>query len=484
MIFWINSLNKTLLLPLMLLAVLLAGCIKGEPGPPPLRIDAVNIIADGAVAKRHALQLRTATSGGQGGVVYDVRVLKEAVESSIYRGPSPTWRWSPKEPGVYRLRVIATDAAGTVAGSDWSTAYHFRAPVDKGSRYAVLPIENLSDRKAPLQEIHARLVARLTAAGLQILDNAALDGFLHRHRIRHVGGIDRQRSLRLQEELGVDGVVITALETWYDTVPPRVALIARVVATGDEPELVWIDSVGLAGDEAPGLLGLGRVDKVEGLLEKALAKLADSFGAYLAGKAPSYRHATEPPGVRLINGGTDTADSLLAPGEDRHQPQFTFRAATFDPAREYRVALVPLLNVNARKHAGSIVTLHLAKQLHRYENVRVIEPGLVREILLRYRMVMQTGPSLAAADVLAAEKTLDADLIVSGKVFDYQDLIGECKVDFSMQAFDGALREIVWTSRSHARGNDGVYFFNQGRIPTAHGLTSLMTRAAIQLLEE
>lgn len=484
MIFWTSSLTNFQRLRLLLLVALLAGCIRGASGPPPLQIDAVKITADGAVARRHALQLHTATSGGEGGVVYDVRILKEAVESSLYRGPSPTWRWSPKEPGAYRVRVIATDAAGTVAGSDWSAAYHFRAPVDRGSRYAVLPIENLSDRKAPLAEIRARLVDRLTAAGLQILDDAAMEGFLHRHRIRHTGGIDRQGSLRLQEEEQVDGVVITALETWYDAVPPRVALIARVVATGDEPELVWIDSVGLAGDEAPGLLGLGRVDRVELLLEKAVTKLADSLGAYLDGKAPSYRHATEPAEVRLINGGTDTADGLLTPGEDRHQPQFTFRAAPFDPASEYRVALVPLLNVNARKHAGSIVTLHLAKQLHRYENIRVVEPGLVREILLRYRMVMQTGPSLAAADVLAAEKTLDADLIVSGKVFDYQDLVGESKVDFSMQAFDGARREIVWTSRSHAGGNDGVYFFNRGRIPTAHGLTSPMTRAAVRLLEE
>lgn len=483
MICSISSLTRRLL-PLLLLGGLLAGCIGGEPGPPPLLIDAVRIGVEGTIAGRDALQLHTVTSGGQGGVVYDVRVLKESAETSIYRGTAPTLRWSPKEPGSYRLRVIATDAAGTVADGGWSQAYRFGPPVAKGARYAVLPIENLSNRKAPLHEIHAALVAQLAGAGLQVLDQEAMEGFLHKHRIRHIGGIDRQGSLRLKEELGVDGVVITALETWYDAVPPRVAMIARVVATGDEPEIAWIDSVGLAGDDAPGLLGLRRVDHAGQLLERAIARLVDSFEAYLDGRAPSYRHATEPPGVHLINGRTDTADGLLTRVKDHYQPQFTFRAATFDPAREYRVALVPLLNVNARKHAGTIVALHLAKQLHRYENIRVVEPGRVREILLRYRMIMQAGPSLAAADVLAAEKTLDADLIVSGKVFDYQDLIGECKVDFSMQAVDGARREIVWTSRSHARGNDGVYFFDRGRIPTAHDLASLMSKAAVQLLEE
>jgi len=477
-----SFLNKRL--GLLLLGLLLLGCARKAPAPPPLRIAAVHITAEGTVDGRDALQLSCSISGGQGPVIHDFRVLKQGVESSLKRSNAASLRWAPKAPGGYRFRVVAEDAAGNVTESDWSKAYQFAPLLNEKSRYAVLPIENLSDRLAPLPEIRNRLVGILSEAGLQILANESQEAFMRKHRIRHVGGLNPVNSLQLRDELGVDGVVITALETWHEAVPPRVSLIARVVATGAAPEIVWIDSVGLAGDESPGLLGLGRVDDVGALLDSGLEKLVASFQSYLAGNFPSYRHAADGQGVRLINGDQGTADATLGAVEARLHPQFTFRAATFDPAQEYRVALVPLLNASTRKHAGTIVALHLVKQLNRYENIRVYEPGWIREILLRYRMIMQAGPSLATADVLANQRLLGADLIVSGQVFDYQDAIGNAKVDFSMQAFDGDRREIVWTSRSQANGNDGVYFFDIGRIATAHGLVSPMTHAAVGRLEE
>ncbi len=477
-----SSLNK--LTAVLLLVLLLGGCTGREAGPPPLRIDAVAISAQGSVARRDALQMNCVISGGQGEVVYDFRILKEGVESSVQRGELSDLRWVPKEPGVYRFRVLAEDVAGTLVDSDWSDDYHFEAPVNQGSLYAILPIENLSDSKAPMAEIHDGLVRTWTEAGFQVLAAKSLEGFMRKHRMRYVGGLNSEDSAQLHDELGVDGVVITALETWHEAVPPRVTLITRVVSTGRDPEILWMDSVGLAGDAAPGLLGLGRVNDVRQLLDSGMERLIGSFQAYLAGRSPRYRHAADGQGLRLLNGATGTADGGLGPVKKGLRPQLTFRSPLFDPAREYRVALVPLLNVNARKHAASIVSLHLVKQLNRYENLRIYEPGRIRDILLRYRMIMRSGPSLAAADVLAADNILGADLIISGKVFDYQDAIGESKVDFSIQVFDGDQRQVIWTSHSYSRGNEGVYFFDRGRIPTAHGLVSPMTHAAIQLLEE
>ena len=483
MICWTSFLNRGLFLPL-LFGMLLTGCVGKEPGPPPLKVETVAIAAEGAVAKRDALRVNCVVSGGAGGVVYDFRILKEAVETTVFRGQDPALRWIPKEPGAYRFKVIATDGAGTVAASGWSDVYRFTSPLDKSSLYAVLPVENLSDRKAPLGEIRDGLIRGLSAAGLRILDDEALEGFMRKHRIRDVGGLSALNGEQIREELGVDGVVISSLETWYESVPPRISLISRIVATGKEPEIVWIDSVGLAGDEAPGLLGLGRINHVGTLLDTAVKKLVASFEVYLAGNFPGFRQAADQQGVRLLNGSAGTADGSLGEIRARHQPRFSYRSPAFAPALEYRVAVIPFLNVNARKHAGRIVALHLVKQLHRYENIRVFEPGRIRDILLHYRMIMQSGPSLAAADVLANEKILGADLILSGQAFDYQDAIGENKVDFSIQAFAGPQREVIWQSRSYAQGDDGVYFFDLGRIPTAHELASLMTRAAVQRLEE
>ena len=197
-----------------------------------------------------------------------------------------------------------------------------------------------------------------------------------------------------------------------------------------------------------------------------------------------YLHDAEQQKLILINADSATAGGVIKANKTRHQPQFSYRASTFVPARQYTVAVVPFLNINTRKHAGEIVALHTVKQLHRYANLRVFEPGLVRHTLLNYRMIMQAGPSFAASDILASERILAADLILSGKVFDYQGAVGESKADFSIQIFDGDKREIIWVSRSYATGDQGVYFFDWGWVPSAHGLVSNMTKAVIKGLEE
>ncbi|MCD6188365.1 MAG: hypothetical protein J7K09_09395, partial [Desulfuromusa sp.] len=196
-----------------------------------------------------------------------------------------------------------------------------------------------------------------------------------------------------------------------------------------------------------------------------------------------YLHIAATQQLLLTNVGDGSAE-VIETIKNKHQPQFFYRASTFNPAGQYTVAVIPFLNINARKHAEKIVALHLVEQLNRYANIRVFEPGLVRETLLRYRMIMQQGPSLAAADILASKDILGADLILSGRVFDYQGEFGESKVDFSVQIFDGIKREVIWASRSYATGNQGVYFFDWGWIPSAHGLSRRMTQAVIRKLEE
>jgi hypothetical protein len=144
--------------------------------------------------------------------------------------------------------------------------------------------------------------------------------------------------------------------------------------------------------------------------------------------------------------------------------------------------VLPFSNKYAPKNAGNVVPLHLIQHLLAYGNLTVIEPGLIREDLLKYRIVMEAGPSLAVADILTSERSLGADLIVAGSVFDYQGLRGVPKVNFSVQAVEAHTREVVWWSRSDASGDDGVLFFNVGKIYSAHGLTSRMAKAVVSLL--
>lgn len=483
MIYLISYSNRYLCT--LLLILLLAGCSGVKPGPPPLEIDTLQLTLQGeAREKISILDWRVATSGGQGGMTYEFRSRKLGVESLEHRGSIPTGNWSPNKSGSYTFKVIVTDKSDDTADSGWSQAYRFRTAVNAQSLYAVLPIENLSDSRAPLTEIRKRLIDTLADRGITLLADEPLETFMKKYRMRHVGGISTDIGRQLKAETGVEGVFITSLETWQDSLEPRISLISRVVTTGEQPEVVWIDSIGLTGGDAPALLGIGKIKDYRQLLSKAFARLLDSFQAYLDEEALEFRYAAEPPHAERLNTKRNTADEALKLIDKRHQPQFFYRASTFDPAAQYQVAVIPFLNINARKHAGKIVALHTVKQLSRYSNLQVFEPGLVRETLLRYRMIMQSGPSLAASDILASKNILGADIIVSGRVFDYQGDVGESKVDFSMQAFDGSKREVIWASRSYATGNDAVYFFNWGKVPSAHGLTSRMTQAVIRRLEE
>jgi len=70
-------------------------------------------------------------------------------------------------------------------------------------------------------------------------------------------------------------------------------------------------------------------------------------------------------------------------------------------------------------------------------------------------------------------------------VMEYQDYIGgwgNPKVEFSTRVFDMKTRQIVWTSSSYNQGDDGVFFFNLGKVNTAHGMATGMVRSVVERL--
>jgi hypothetical protein len=306
-----------------------------------------------------------------------------------------------------------------------------------------------------------------------LLPEEDLKIFMRKHRVRHTGGIGSRLTNLIREEIGAEAVLITSVESYEEESPPKISLISRIVLCGPQPEIVWMKSTGLTGADSPGMLGLGLVLDPNRLLENALRELIDSLDRYIDGEEKTQR----PPYVfqkRKIS-----ADISL---KDKYLPRQHYRATKFDPAARYVMAVVPFLNEYARQNAGFVVPLHFIEKLNRYENLEVLEPGLVREQLLKYRLIMAAGPSLAVSDVLSSPTTLDADLVLSGKVFEYQGLRGDPRVDFSVQVFDGKKREVVWWSRSYTTGDEGVYFFDVGRIHAAHGLMSRMSGAVSAMM--
>ncbi len=83
------------------------------------------------------------------------------------------------------------------------------------------------------------------------------------------------------------------------------------------------------------------------------------------------------------------------------------------------IAVLPFVNETRRRGAGEILALEFAWQLANADGFRVVEPGIVRDELLRRRIVMEDGVSLDQARTVSV--TLDADLVMAGYVFDFEE---------------------------------------------------------------
>jgi TolB-like protein len=227
---------------------------------------------------------------------------------------------------------------------------------------------------------------------------------------------------------------------------------------------LWIDGIGLAGDDSPGLLELGLIENPDALLEMALQQILTSFSDFLA------------TGQKAVDSPTPRR---------KHQPKVIFRSPVLDPAMPYSVAVMPFFNLSERNFAGEIMALHFVRQLMMIENFNVIEPGVVRHALLRGRVIMRDGISLADADLISG--LLAVDLILSGKTMNYQDFQGPAakpKVDFAAEIFEKKSREVVWVVQSYNRGDDGVFFFDWGRINTAYVMATQMVQLAVEDMVE
>jgi hypothetical protein len=327
----------------------------------------------------------------------------------------------------------------------------------KGFRIVVYPVENLSGNLIPGSEIRQSFIHKLSLAGFDVVGEESLRRFMAKHRIRYTGGIDKKTAAALKEDLDVDGVFIVSVELYFEEPPPKIALISRLVTTGDNATISWIDGIGLAGDDAPGILTLGLIEDPRALMEKAIQSLVHLLVASLS------------------DGQAGTA---IEKSSSRYKPRILFRSPLLEPGSKYTVAVVPFFNISERKNAGEIMALHFVRQLRRFDNFEIIEPGIIRQEFLNLRIIMEDGISLAQAGTVFS--ALDADLILSGKVMDYRDYKstwGRVNVDFSSQLIERKSRMVVWSSINHNDGEEGVYFFDWGKVNTAHGLTKRMIQS-------
>lgn len=159
------------------------------------------------------------------------------------------------------------------------------APAELPLRVAVLPVHDLSGGPAPLKEIEDALTGVLARLGFDVLGSGERERIMADHRIRYTGGIDGEAAAAFRSDADVGAVLVTTLELYSGDSVPKVALISRLVSTEDPPAILWMETVGMTGDDTPGVLGLGLIKDPAALLAKASASLEASLAAHRAGTA-------------------------------------------------------------------------------------------------------------------------------------------------------------------------------------------------------
>lgn len=375
--------------------------------------------------------------------------------------------------------VLLTAFLAGCAGVEQSSGV---AGKEKNMRIAFLPLENLSGTRSPLNEIADSFRAILSQNGFDLVDAEKLEQFRKKYRMRYTGGVSSVLSDALQKEMGADAIFITSLEAYQERKPPQISLVSRLVTSGRQPEILWIDSVGLSGDEDPGILDLKRIKEPGPLMEKAITMLVDSLVSHLR-KDEQVDDSWWSSFAFSSKSDADVPSSKRISPNKKYIPYDFFRSPVVKQANEYSIAVIPFRDLAVRKNAGKIVTLHYVRELFQQTKYRIFEPGLVREELLRFRAIMPAGPSLAVADLITSEESLGVDLVLSGKVFDYQNRSNNPKMDFSVQVIEKNTREVVFGARTFSTGMDGVYFYDVGRVFTAHELLEEMSRVTVLLLD-
>ncbi len=328
--------------------------------------------------------------------------------------------------------------------------------------FALLPIDNLGGQPAPIAAIYEVLAGELAAAGVALVPREALSGFVTRHRVRYTGGVTAELASAAANELGVQGVLVTSLESYADTAPLRMAATMRLVSAGVDPQILWFDGYSRRGDDSPGFLGLGLLNTPEQLQRSVARALAERLRAFLMGQGPR---------------AGSCSPSFW------HRPGSPFLREVPDWSQEHTVAVLPFSNLSLRRTAGSLAAMHLARQLHTLSGVRVMEPGVVRAQLLAHRVMVDQGVSTDVARLLI--EALQVDWVVIGTVFAYADqgdFSPAPQVSLSASILDRQRVEITWHAATSGSGDDGLILFDVGRVFTLPELACKMSTALAETL--
>ncbi len=142
----------------------------------------------------------------------------------------------------------------------------------------------------------------------------------------------------------------------------------------------------------------------------------------------------------------------------KYGPKTYYRDPGFPSESPLVVAILPFLNRSGVKYGSDILQEHLLKGLFLNRDIRVLEPGAIRQTMFKFHMVMPAGMSRSDAELILSDIP-HADLLITGIVEGYSDPLGTGvpSVDFYLVATDRT-GKVVWGPEVSTAGTKGCGF--------------------------
>ncbi len=315
---------------------------------------------------------------------------------------------------------------------------HNPLPSRQSVKIAVLPFANFTEVQEAPEQIMPLVVQTLEAKGFAVVSGEPVEDVLFRHRVRRTTLVTAKTAQALASELGVNAVMVGLISMYQPDEVPQVGISARLVKLSSA-EVIWAQDVSLAGTDFTGMLGLGTVRSLETLAARGVNRLFASLQPRLEPQAVT---PPEPPG----------ALSFMA----RPEYPTLYRDPSADFFGVDSLAVLPFLNASDRPNAGEIVTALFVSSLFNTGRYRVIEPGLVWEVFLRFR-ILSIG-SIDRLELPHLNRHMVVQGYVLGTVYEYVEGKGTevipPKVAISARMVRADDARVVWSMEHRHKGDD------------------------------
>ncbi len=311
---------------------------------------------------------------------------------------------------------------------------------DKNILIGILPFANNSGTNESKNLIVPLLESSLIEAGLDIIPISEIRNTLRKYRIRSAGSINKENARIIQDNLSTTHLLLGSFDI-YDSTNIEASFSVRLIDV-ENMRITWADSYYAAGSDFESILGLGRIDKIEMLCERLIAKFKKSL-----------------------------MDIISSPANQTSN----------DSTRN--MAIIPFDNLSSRKAAGKLFDNVLITELWR-RDINIIEPGVILDIFRRFNRLPQGEVDFEIIQCL--DSSHKVDMIITGVVDKCRSRTLRSRgstpnLEFSCRYINTESGTVISAYNFSGRGKDYETIFELGVV---NSLGVLMKKAAQKAIDK